>query len=213
MGAASDAGGGMKKLAPWLLLALAAIVGWMMMRSCNKEQAKPVVQEAAKVVDTTAKKAVEAVSNLFEKALSTGFKISAPKDGIEGQLVSFIEDANRPVDKTTWFNFDRLLFETGKATLKPESQEQLNNVAQIMKAFPAVELKIGGYTDNVGKAASNMKLSTDRANATMAELVKLGVEANRMKAEGYGDQHPVASNDTEEGRAQNRRIALRVTKK
>jgi outer membrane protein OmpA-like peptidoglycan-associated protein len=82
-----------------------------------------------------------------------------------------------------------------------------------MKAFPAVEIKLGGYTDNVGDSKSNLKLSDDRAKAVMGELVKLGVAASRVKAEGYGDQFPVAANDTDAGRQQNRRIDIRVTKK
>jgi outer membrane protein OmpA-like peptidoglycan-associated protein len=89
----------------------------------------------------------------------------------------------------------------------------LKNVAAIMKAFPKVNIKIGGYTDNKGSAESNMKLSADRAKNVMAELVKLGTEAPRMEAEGYGIGNPVASNDTEEGRAKNRRISISVRAK
>jgi outer membrane protein OmpA-like peptidoglycan-associated protein len=135
------------------------------------------------------------------------------KEGVENNLITFIEDKTKMVDKTTWFSFDRLTFETAKATLMPESSEQLANVAAIMKAHPEVEVKIGGYTDNVGDAAKNMTLSNDRAKSVMAELVKLGVDEKRMKAEGYGDQFPVGDNKTEEGKAKNRRIDIRVTKK
>jgi OmpA-OmpF porin, OOP family len=82
-----------------------------------------------------------------------------------------------------------------------------------MEAYPNVNVKIGGYTDNVGDDARNMKLSQERANGTMNELQKLGVSPSRMTAEGYGEQHPVADNATEEGRQRNRRIDVRVTKK
>jgi len=97
--------------------------------------------------------------------------------------------------------------------LKPESQEQLKNMAEILKAYPSVNLKLGGYTDNTGNAKDNMKLSDERAKNVMAEIVKLGVDASRLKAEGYGDAHPVASNETEEGKAANRRIDVNVTAK
>ncbi|MFN4144254.1 MAG: sodium-translocating pyrophosphatase [Runella sp.] len=138
--------------------------------------------------------------------------IGNSENPIEQALLMFIQ-SDAPVDKTTWFDFDRLLFETGKATLKPESQEQLSNVAAILKAFPNVKIKLGGYTDNTGDANTNLKLSADRAASVKAELEKLGIDALRMDSEGYGDQYPVASNDTEEGRAQNRRISIRVTEK
>ncbi|GAB2544617.1 sodium-translocating pyrophosphatase [Spirosoma aerophilum] len=131
---------------------------------------------------------------------------------IEEQLIEFI-NSDKVVDKETWFDFDKLTFETGKAVLKPESQVQLGNVAQILKAYPAVNIKVGGYTDNTGNADSNLKLSQDRANSVRAELEKMGITKDRLEAEGYGQEHPVASNDTEEGRSQNRRISVRVTKK
>jgi K(+)-stimulated pyrophosphate-energized sodium pump len=144
--------------------------------------------------------------------LTSGIELNIPEFGIENKLLSFIK-SDKPVDKTTWFDFDRLTFETGAATLKPESQEQLKNIAEILKAYPAVNVKLGGYTDNTGNAASNLKLSQDRANSVRVELEKMGIGKDRLDAEGYGQEHPVASNDTEEGRAQNRRISIRVTKK
>jgi K(+)-stimulated pyrophosphate-energized sodium pump len=144
--------------------------------------------------------------------LTSGVELNIPEFGVENKLLTFIK-SDKPVDKTTWFDFDRLTFETGAATLKPESQEQLKNIAEILKAYPAVNIKIGGYTDNTGNAASNLKLSQDRANSVRTELEKSGVDKDRLEAEGYGQEHPVASNDTEEGRAQNRRISIRVTKK
>jgi len=133
-------------------------------------------------------------------------------DGIEASLLNFIK-SDKPVDKTTWFDFDRLTFETGSATLKPESQEQLKNIAEILKAYPNVSVKLGGYTDNTGNADANLKLSGDRAQSVKKELTALGIAADRLESEGYGQEHPVASNDTEEGRAQNRRISIQVTKK
>src|SRR4029434_3190320 len=100
-----------------------------------------------------------------------------------------------------------------RAQLEPESRDQLRNVAEIMKAYPNVKMKIGGYTDNVGDPASNLKLSQDRATNVAAALVALGVSSDRLSAEGFGEQFPVADNSTDAGRQQNRRIALRVTEK
>lgn len=152
-------------------------------------------------------------ATLYKYRLPTNYELSAPSTGIEKQLVIFIQDASKGVEPATWFNFDRLLFETNSATLKPESKEQLRNVAEILKAYPNVKVKVGGYTDNTGDPAANQKLSQDRANAVVLELVNLGIPAARMSAEGYGQQYPVADNSTDSGRAQNRRIALRVTDK
>jgi outer membrane protein OmpA-like peptidoglycan-associated protein len=74
-------------------------------------------------------------------------------------------------------------------------------------------MKIGGYTDNVGDPAFNLKLSQDRATNVVSSLVALGVAPERLSAEGYGEQYPVAENTTEAGRQQNRRIAMRITEK
>jgi outer membrane protein OmpA-like peptidoglycan-associated protein len=186
-------------------------------------------QDAIEAVDSTANKTMDAignaadslgsaVANLFTFKLPSGFElVGAAKDGIESKLVTSIQAADSPMankaDPAAWFNFDRLLFDTGKATLQPSSREQLVNIAEILKAFPKVKLKVGGYTDNVGDPKANLKLSTDRAFNVVAELEKLGVEKGRLAPEGYGDKFPVGDNTTEEGRQQNRRIAVRITEK
>ena len=145
--------------------------------------------------------------------LPNGVELKVPQFGIESKLNAFISDTSKPVDKTIWFDFDRLLFDTGKATLQPASQEQLQNIAAILNSFPKVHARIGGYTDNTGEAAANVELSQQRAANVMNELVTSGVNANRLDAKGYGAEHPVSDNSTEEGRAANRRISLRVTAK
>ncbi|MBC7407816.1 MAG: sodium-translocating pyrophosphatase [Arcicella sp.] len=158
----------------------------------------------------------EGIKNLgakLDKALSSGVTLNIPENGIENNLLKFIENKDAVVNKTTWFDFDRLTFETGKSTLKPESSEQLTNIAEILKAFPNVNIKLGGYTDNTGDANTNLKLSGERASSVKAELTKLGIADTRLDSEGYGQNNPVTSNDTEEGRAANRRISIRVTKK
>ena len=158
----------------------------------------------------------EGIKNLgakMDKALSSGVTLNIPENGIENNLLKFIEDKDAVINKTTWFDFDRLTFETGKSTLKPESEEQLKNIAEILKAYPNVAVKLGGYTDNVGKANDNLQLSGERALMVKAELIKLGITDARLESEGYGQENPISTNDTEEGRAANRRISIRVTKK
>ena len=175
--------------------------------------AKAKAIQAAKKVEGKARDIWAALGKFFSKKLPNGIELNIPELGVENKLITFIEDTKRPVDDKTWFSFDRLTFETGKATLKPESQEQLKNIAEILKAYPTVTLKIGGYTDNTGDPQANLKLSQQRADTVMADIVRLGVNASRLKAEGYGKEHPVADNSTEEGRAKNRRIDMRVTSK
>jgi len=188
------------------LVALAALWGLWRGRTPQQTAQAPANQVASRSV-------TDLPDMTYTKRLPTNFELRAPATGIEKQVVIFIEDPSKRVDAATWFNFDRLLFETGSAQLKPESREQLRNVAEIMKAYPNVKVKIGGYTDNVGDPAANLKLSQDRATNVMNELVVLGIASDRLGSEGYGETNPVADNATDAGRQQNRRIALRVTEK
>jgi OmpA-OmpF porin, OOP family len=193
-----------------LLLLLFGLLLWFLFRS----RPAPVAETPAPV--ETAAPAVPAVSslgNFVPRQLADGTTLNIPERGVEGRLLAFIQDPASKPDKTTWFDFDRLLFSTGSATLQPQSLEQLNNIAAILKAYPSTHLTIGGYTDNTGDAASNLKLSQGRADNVTAELVKLGVAKDRLVAKGYGEEHPVADNSTEAGRAQNRRISMLVTQK
>lgn len=102
-----------------------------------------------------------------------------------------------------------ILFDTGKATIRPESASDLATVAQVLAADPALRLEIQGHTDNVGARAANLRLSQDRAAAVQAYLVQThGVATARLTSSGFGDTRPVADNETEQGRAQNRRVEL-----
>lgn len=192
----------------WLvpLLILAGVL-YFAFKHCGPSR-QSLEKGAAQVGD-----AVDRLGKFLMVRLPSGIELNVPEFGVEKKLVSFIEDAGRPVDETTWFTFDRLEFETGSARLKSTSAEQLHNVVEILKAYPSVHLKIGGYTDNVGDPASNLELSQRRAENTMQELVRMGVDPVRLQAEGYGESYPVADNSTEEGRQRNRRIDLRVTAK
>jgi OmpA-OmpF porin, OOP family len=223
-----------KWLWPLILLGLAAGLIWYFMRGCQTpvattaamadsaavmvDNAGAAVGDAAATAEAAVDSAAGAVSGAAARVFGTlkladGVELNVPNDGVEASLIRFIEDKSKPVDKKTWFTFDRLYFDTGKSTLKAESKEQLENIAKIMKAYPNVNLKMGGYTDNTGSVEGNMKLSTDRAQVTMKQLAEMGIGAARLSAEGYGPQFPVATNDTEEGRSKNRRIDVRVTKK
>jgi outer membrane protein OmpA-like peptidoglycan-associated protein len=216
---------GVGKAAGWLVglgilgaLLLAGVVYWAL--DANKLNVEPqnnaVKPTATAAVDTASEdvqKAWAALGAPSPVKLPDGTELNAPRLGVENRLLQFIQDVHQDVKKDVWFDFDRLLFETGKATLEPASDDQLHNVAAILKAYPKVNIKIGGYTDNTGDKAANQKLSEERAQNVKAELEKLGVEPSRLTAQGYGEDHPVADNSTEEGRQKNRRISMRVTAK
>ncbi len=199
---------GNRWLWPLVLLALLVLAAlWYFNR------AKEPVQNATTAASNAGASVASALGDFFKTKLPDGVELNIPQFGIENKLISFLNDSSKPVDTTTWFNFDRLLFDTGKATLQPSSQEQLGNIAAILKAYPNVHAKIGGYTDNTGDAAANVALSDARAKNVMDTLVAAGIDPSRLESKGYGDQYPVGDNNTEEGRAQNRRIAMLVTQK
>lgn len=208
----------------WLPAALVGLVallviGYFTLR--HKPGDTVVAQNGAIATDSSARAAApapaavdsSAASGMIHETLPGGGELSVAPNGIEAHLIQFIKDSSAHANDTTWFNFDRLLFETGSATLKPESEAQLKSVSQILQAYPNVKARIGGYTDNSGNAAANLKLSESRAQNVLSEFEKLGVGSDRLDAKGYGAEHPVGDNATAEGRAANRRIALRVTAK
>ncbi len=214
----------------WLipLLLLIVLLWFLLGKGCKKQDVVTTTDTITMKIDSATKDMaaqikgklnefgdwVADLGNEFKLKLKNNTELNVFENSVETRLVKFIEDDNKEVDKTTWFSFDRLYFESGKSQLKPESQQQLKNIAAIMNAYPKVKIKLGGYTDNTGSNEGNVKLSADRAKAAMNELVKLGVAKTRMEAEGYGSQYPICpANDTPECKAQNRRIDIRVTEK
>jgi len=148
----------------------------------------------------------------INKVLSTGANLNFLEGGIEDQVINFIE-SDLAAGKDNWFNFKALNFASGSNAIDSTSMNEVKNISEILKAFPNVNIKVGGYTDNTGDDAANLKLSSERAAAVKAALVGLGITDARLESEGYGETNAIASNDTEEGRATNRRIAVSVRKK
>lgn len=117
-----------------------------------------------------------------------------------------------PVEPPKTFTVSGVNFQTGSAEITPESFSVLDKVFDQLEAFPNSEFEISGHTDNRGKPKINLKLSQDRAESVRTYLVNRGIAANRLVAKGYGDTRPLASNETADGRAQNRRIEFNRSK-
>jgi len=125
--------------------------------------------------------------------------------------------AAEPPKTTVTVTGDRLgvpgniVYETGKAIIKPESEPTLNALKDFMGQNPNfTRIRVEGHTDNVGKPADNMKLSTDRAMAVVMWMDAHGVSKDRFLAVGFGDTKPIADNKSEDGKAQNRRTEFRL---
>ena len=213
--------GGAKWLLPLILILAAIALLWYFSRSCNKSTENTVVTDTSAVVKqdtstTVTAPASTAVESIKVK-LPNGKELDANKGGIEDQLVTFLNSDWKSLSadslKNRWFDFDNLNFNTGNAILIPASEKQLDNIAEILKAFPDAKIKIGGYTDVTGNAATNKKLSQDRADAAKAGLTKRGVGAQVTGADGYGSQfakYPATASDEE--KAMDRHVSVSVRK-
>ncbi len=105
---------------------------------------------------------------------------------------------------------DKISFDFNSAIVKPEMRSQLQEVAKVMTSYPSTVIGVYGHTDNVGSAAVNQRLSEQRAQSVADSLLSFGVPQARMQTRGFGYNQPVASNDSEAGRAQNRRVEIRI---
>jgi outer membrane protein OmpA-like peptidoglycan-associated protein len=183
----------------------AVLLGWLFSRAMHGGR------PANQVASTASNPQWQVLGAIVKVRLPDGAELNVPSNGVETRLITYLQSTSAPTAVT--FDFDRLQFDTDTARLQPASQEQLNNVAEILKAYPTVKIRLGGYTDNTGDPAANQRLSEERADTVMTELTRRGVDQTRLSAEGYGQANPVADNGTEEGRQKNRRVSIRVAEK
>ena len=157
------------------------------------------------------------VGDLFQLSLFDNTMLEVGKNSSEAHLVKLIEDKSLTTPeqfKDNWITLDRTYFKTGSDELTEGSEQQLKNIVAILKAYPKVAIRLGGYTDNTGSAEGNLKLSERRANSVLNKLVALGANKAQLSAQGYGQEHPICeANDTDECKAKNRRIDIRLTAK
>ena len=104
-----------------------------------------------------------------------------------------------------------VFFDTGKSTIRPESYPELDRLVKLMNDVATLKIELSGHTDNTGSATSNQTLSQSRAQAVVDYLAGKGIAKTRMVAKGYGSDRPVASNDSAEGRQENRRTEFEIT--
>jgi outer membrane protein OmpA-like peptidoglycan-associated protein len=200
----------------WYILAgLGAIALLLLLfRGCldkNKEAAAVEVHDTTVVVKTDI---VTVTKEPLKVKLPNGVELDAYKGGIEDLLVAFLLDPNAKPGNDNWFDFNDLNFKFGTAEIVPESRKEVDNIAEILKAFPNTKIKLGGYTDKVGDEAANKKISGERAAAVAAALKELGVGGQVEGAEGYGSEfakYPASA--PEEDRLKDRRVSVSVRAK
>ena len=174
----------------WLLPLLAIIAAIFGIRSCSAPQGP----------------------KLASITLPCGTVLSVEEGSFNFNLATFLmKGSDSELPKT--FVFDHLNFDSATTRLTPESNPTVANLVTIMKCYPTMQVQLEGHTDSTGDAAANKQLSIDRANEIRDLLVQGGVDTSRITTAGYGADRPIASNDTEEGRARNRRTELVVVKK
>ncbi len=219
----------------WLLIAAAILVALWLLRSCG-DDAERAAEQAMESVEETAEKAADMASDAAtavgdaasDAADAVGEAASDAMDAVQEGLSALTLPTGETIDVLddgfveSWVNylntgegdnrfvFDALEFETDSARLARISDRQLDAVASVLKAYPARYILVEGHTDNTGDSAYNAKLSLDRAQAVREGLIARGIDPGRISAVGTGDANPIASNDTEEGRAANRRVELVV---
>jgi len=153
--------------------------------------------------------ASDAFATVNDEAKALLDKITFTTGSAGSQMMDYIKGGFKG-DST--FKFQNVNFATGSAKLTPASTQEIDNLAAILKAYPSVNVQIHGHTDNTGDAAKNKVLSQARATSVLGRLMGQGIEASRIKAMGFGADNPVADNATEEGRAANRRIEVKLVK-
>lgn len=129
------------------------------------------------------------------------------------RILSEGESSNDYLPEGLILTTNKILFDFGKSIIRSESYYQLEKVAKLMKVNPNMIIELSAHTDAIGKYSDNLKLSDDRANASKQYLLSKGIDATRIKAKGYGETTPVASNKTEDGRQLNRRVEFRILQK
>lgn len=198
----------------WLLPILVLLLLWPQIRSCGRraeQAAGEATRQATEAAKGVAQDAAAAVERAMRKVtLPSGFSLDVPENGFIDRVLRQIEAG--AIDVAQGIRFDAVEFETGSANLTAASNVQLEMLARVLSEYPDLKVTVAGHTDNTGDPAANLALSEQRAQSVRAALIAMGIDGGRITAAGYGDSKPEASNDTEAGRAENRRVEVMLSK-
>jgi outer membrane protein OmpA-like peptidoglycan-associated protein len=190
----------LRRWLPWLVLGALAL--WLLPQLFRLGQ-QP--ESTVSAVPATAVRTLKSIQ------LPDGTTLQVREGGFFDSLVAYLNSNDAAVGRG--FVFEELNFNTGSATLTGDASSTIQTTAAVLKAFPGAQVRIEGHTDNVGDPAANKQLSADRAAAVAKGVQDLGIPAARIQSTGWGEEKPVASNDSEDGRAQNRRMEIVITKR
>jgi outer membrane protein OmpA-like peptidoglycan-associated protein len=175
-----------------------------------------IADEARRAAET-ARAAAEAQVQQAQSATAQAQQAAAQAEREKAELRARLREQlnvileTRETARGLIVNLSDVLFDTGSANLKPGAREKLAKVAGIILAHPGLEMAVEGHTDNVGSASYNQQLSERRADSVRDYLVRQGIGPSAVATSGFGEEQPVATNDTAAGRQQNRRVELVVS--
>ena len=225
----SDGGSIWKWLLPLLLLLAAGYFVW---KQCEKKETTetttaPVTDSTSMNQDSSSMNGMTSdssttgtVSKVDESIDLNGTSLMGYKGGMEDRMIAFLKSdgyknaADDSVLKEQWYDFDHVNFKMNSSTeLEAGSEGQMQNLVAILKAYPDAKIKIGGYTDKTGDEATNVKISTARANFIKDWLSKNGVGSQILGAEGYGSKFAkVDASASDAERASDRKMSVRFAK-
>ncbi|MDZ4708792.1 MAG: OmpA family protein [Saprospiraceae bacterium] len=217
----SSAGG--NNLLKWLLplILLAGLAYFLGRKGCAGKETAPA---SATMVDSAkiAQEAMAAEKKRIEDSIAAsrskfslpgGIEINTRKGSFTDKFIRYFSDSTAKLDPKIAFAFDGVNFKAASDTLTMESSGQLDELASVMNVYPRVFIKVVGHTDNEGDANKNKKLSDSRAKSVKAYLIGKGIAGRRIETSGMGSLSPIGDNNTEAGKAQNRRVEVFITRK
>ena len=191
---------------PWLLLALGLLALLFALSRCNNDEtavAPVVVNETEPVTNTTTTTTTTTTPGSLN--LPGGAVLAVTPGGLNEQVAGFL--AGTEATPRT-FQFDRLNFDTAKSDIRAADQADLDQMAQILQAYPNSRIRVVGYADARGSTPANQQLGLSRANAVKGALTAKGVAAERVETASGGESEPVETNATAGGQAENRRTEV-----